>query len=180
MENNLYKKYKTEVIPALKEEFGFKNIMQVPKVQKIIINVGVGKFVKETGYIDNVEKTLQKITGQKPTRNKAKKAISNFKIRAGMDVGVSVTLRGKRMYDFLEKLTGVTFARIRDFRGITDKGFDRQGNFSYGFKENMPFPEIKPEEIDKTHGLEVVVVTNAINKQEGKSLLKHLGFPFKK
>ena len=176
----MYKKYKTEVIPALKEEFGFKNIMQVPKVQKIIINVGVGKFVKETGYIDNVEKTLQKITGQKPTRNKAKKAISNFKIRAGMDVGVSVTLRGKRMYDFLEKLTGVTFARIRDFRGITDKGFDRQGNFSYGFKENMPFPEIKPEEIDKTHGLEVVVVTNAINKQEGKSLLKHLGFPFKK
>ena len=180
MENNLYKIYKKEIVPALKEEFGFKNVMQVPKVQKVIINVGVGKFLKETGHIENVENTLLKITGQKPTRNKAKKAISNFKLRAGMDVGVSVTLRGQRMYDFLEKLTNVTFARVRDFRGITDRGFDRQGNFSYGFKENMPFPEVKVDEIDKTHGLEIVVVTNANNKQEGKSLLKNLGFPFKK
>jgi large subunit ribosomal protein L5 len=180
MENNLYKKYKTEVVPALKEEFGFKNAMQIPKINKVVLNVGVGKFVKETGFIENVESTLQKITGQKPIRNKAKKAISNFKIRAGMDICVSVTLRGKRMYDFLEKLTNVTFARIRDFRGITDKGFDKQGNFSCGFKENMSFPEVRPEEIDKVHGLEIIIVTNANNKQVGKSLLKHLEFPFKK
>ena len=177
--NNLYKKYKKEIVPTLVKEFGFKNIMQVPKIEKVIINVGVGKFVKDAGYIENVEQTLRKITGQKPMRNKAKKAISNFKIRAGMEVGISVTLRGVKMYDFLEKLVNVTFARVRDFRGIADKGFDRQGNFSYGFKENLAFPEIKSDEIDKVHGLEIVVKTDARNKEQGKSLLKHMGFPFK-
>lgn len=180
MENNLYKKYKEEVAPTLKKEFGYKNIMQVPKPLKVVINVGVGKFLKESGYIDNVENTLLKITGQKPVRTKAKKAISNFKIREGMDVGVSITLRGKRMYDFLEKLINITFPRVKDFRGITDKGFDRKGNFSHGFKENLAFPEIKVDDIDKLHGLQITVNTSALNKEEGKSLLKHLGFPFKK
>lgn len=180
MENNLYKKYKKEVVPALKEELGLANIMQVPKITKVTLNVGVGKHLKEANYIENVENTLKRITGQKPMRTKAKKAISNFKIRAGMEIGVMVTLRGKRMYDFLEKTINITFPRIRDFRGITDKGFDRQGNFSFGFKENLAFPEVKVEDIDKSHGLEVVIATTAKNKIEGKALLTKLGFPFNK
>ncbi len=180
MENNLYKQYKKEVVSALKEEFGYKNVMQVPKILKVTVNSGVGKMAKEANFIETVEKTLQKITGQKTVRTKAKKAISNFKLREGMDVGVKVTLRGKRMYDFLEKLVKIAYPRIRDFRGITDKGFDRQGNFSYGFRENLSFPEVKADEIDKIHGLEVVISTNAKNKEEAKALLKKLGFPFVK
>ncbi len=176
--NNLYKKYREEVIPALKEEFGFNNVNQVPRIQKLVINVGVGKFAKEPNYIENVEKTLNKITGQKTVRTKAKKAISNFKLRAGMDVGVMVTLRGKRMYDFLEKLVSITFPRIKDFRGITDSGFDKKGNFSFGFKESLAFPEIRPDEIEKSHGLEINISTTANNKAEGKALLQKIGFPF--
>lgn len=180
MENNLYKKYKQEVIPALKQQFGYSNVMQVPKVVRVTINVGVGKHTKEANYIENVENTIKRITGQKPVRTVAKKAISNFKIREGMEIGVMVTLRGKRMYDFLEKMVNITFPRIRDFRGIADSGFDRQGNFSFGFKENLAFPEIKAEDIDKSHGLEVVISTTAHNKEEGKALLSNLGFPFVK
>jgi len=180
MENTLYKQYKKEIVPALKEEFGYKNVMQVPKILKVTVNSGVGKMAKEANFIETVEKTLQKITGQKTVRTKAKKAISNFKLREGMDVGVKVTLRGKRMYDFLEKLVKIAYPRIRDFRGIADKGFDRQGNFSYGFRENLSFPEVKADEIDKVHGLEVVISTNAKNKEEAKALLKKLGFPFVK
>jgi len=127
-----------------------------------------------------VEKNLIKITGQKPVRTKAKKSISNFKIREGMDVGVSVVLRGKRMYYFLEKLVNVIFPRIRDFRGIKGKNFDRQGNFSFGFKENMAFPELDAAATDKSHGLEIIFKTTAKNQKEGKALLTHLGFPFVK
>ena len=178
MENNLYTKYKKEIAPALKQEFGYNNVMQVPKIEKVIINVGVGRFVKDAEYVKNVEATIRKITGQNPVKNKAKKAISNFKIREGMEVGISVTLRGKKMYDFLEKLLNISFPRIRDFRGISDKGFDKQGNFSYGFRENLSFPEIKADEIDKMHGLEIVIVNSAKNSKEGKALLKYFGFPF--
>lgn len=175
---NLYKKYKKEVVPALKKELGYKNIMKVPKIIKVIINVGVGKFTKEPKYIENVEKSLTKITGQKPVRTKAKNAISNFKIRKGMDIGVVVTLHGPRMYYFLEKLLNVTFPRMRDFRGISERGFDKQGNFTFGFKENLAFPEIKSGELDKPHGLELTVNTTAKSVKEGKALLTHLGFPF--
>jgi len=175
---NLYQKYKKEVVPALKKELNFKSVMQVPKVTKVVINVGVGRFIKESGYIDNVEKTLLRITGQKPVRTKAKKAISNFKIREGQEIGVMVTLHGDRMYQFLEKLVNVSFARIRDFRGISDKAFDRQGNYTLGLKENTAFPEVKTGEVDKIHGLEVVINTSAKNREAGKALLTHLGFPF--
>ncbi|MDD2758274.1 MAG: 50S ribosomal protein L5 [Patescibacteria group bacterium] len=177
---NLYKKYKDEVVPELKKELGYKNVMQVPKITKVVVNVGVGKFLKEPNFIENVEKNLIKITGQKPVRTKSKKAISNFKIRENMDIGVVVTLRGPRMYYFLEKLLNVTFPRTRDFHGISDKSFDRQGNFSLGFKENLAFPEVKAGEVDKNHGLEIVFCTTAKSKEEGRMLLAKLGFPFAK
>ncbi|OGH69034.1 MAG: 50S ribosomal protein L5 [Candidatus Magasanikbacteria bacterium RIFCSPLOWO2_02_FULL_44_11] len=177
---SLYQTYKKSVVPAIQKELGLKNVMQVPKVTKVVLNAGIGRFIKEANFIDNVEKTLTKITGQKPIRTKAKKAISNFKIREGQEIGVMVTLRGPRMYDFLEKLVKVTFPRVRDFHGISDKAFDGQGNFTIGFKENVAFPEVKMEEIDKIHGLQIIVNTTAKNKVAGKSLLTHLGFPFSK
>lgn len=178
MTDNLYQRYKKEVVPALKKELNLKNAMQVPKVTKVVINAGIGRFVKESGYIENVEKTLSRITGQKPVRTKAKKAISNFKIRQGQEIGVVVTLHGKRMYEFLEKLINVSFARIRDFRGISDKAFDRQGNYTLGLKENTAFPEIKTGEIEKMHGLQIIINTTAADRTAGKALLTHLGFPF--
>ncbi len=172
--------YKKEIVPAVQKELGLKNVMQVPKITKVVINAGIGRFVKEANFIDSVEKTLTKITGQKPVRTKAKKAISNFKIRQGQEIGVVVTLRGPRMYHFLEKLLRVTFPRVRDFHGISDKAFDRQGNFTIGFKENIAFPEVKLEEIEKIHGLQVVINTTAKDKVAGRALLTHLGFPFTK
>lgn len=180
MENNLYKKYRKEIVPKLKAELGLRNVMQVPKVTKIVVNVGIGRFAKETNYITNVENTLMKITGQKPVRNKAKKAISNFKIREGMEIGVSVSLRGRRMYDFLEKFLSVTLPRVRDFRGVPDKSFDQSGNYSFGLKEHLAFPEIRVDEVDKIHGLQIIICTTANNQARSKCLLTHLGFPFAK
>ena len=180
MESRLCTKFKKEITPALKEKFGYKNVMQVPKIEKVVLNVGYGRFSKEAAYIENVEDTLKAIAGQKPIRNKAKKSISNFKIRTGMDVGSSVTLRGKKMYDFIDKMVNVTLPRTRDFRGLNKKSFDRQGNFTMGFKEHIAFPEIKSDAVDKIHGLEVVINTTAKNKEEGLALLESLGFPFKK
>lgn len=177
---NLYEKFKKEVVPAMKKEFGYKNIMEVPRVVKIVINAGIGRFVKEPHFIENVESTLTKISGQKPVRTKAKKSISNFKIREGMDIGVMVTLRGPRMYQFLEKLISITLPRVRDFRGVLAKSFDKNGNYTIGFKENLAFPEIKSEEIEKMHGLQVIINTTAKNREEGKALLTHLGIPFVK
>ncbi|HLD60805.1 MAG TPA: 50S ribosomal protein L5 [Patescibacteria group bacterium] len=180
MSTTLYQKYKKEVVPALQKELGYKNVMEVPRVSKVVVNAGIGRFIKEANFIENVEKTLAKITGQKPVRTKAKQSISNFKIREGQEIGVMVTLRGPRMYQFLERLVNVTFPRVRDFHGISDKGFDRQGNYTIGFKENVAFPEVKMEEIEKIHGLQLIINTNAKDKESGKALLKHLGFPFTK
>ncbi|KKR35141.1 MAG: 50S ribosomal protein L5 [Candidatus Magasanikbacteria bacterium GW2011_GWA2_40_10] len=180
MKVNLYEKYKKEVVPALQKEFGYRNVMQAPKIKKVVINAGIGRFVKEPRYIDNVENTLSKISGQKPMRTKSKKSISNFKIREGMEIGVAVTLRGVRMYQFLDKLVSITLPRVRDFRGLSEKSFDRNGNYTVGFKENLAFPEIKAEELEKIHGLQIIINTNAKNKEEGKALLIHMGFPFVK
>lgn len=179
MESTLHTQYKKSVVPALQQKFGFKNVMQVPALKKVVINVGYGRHVKDTAFIENIEKTLTLITGQKPIHNKTKKAISNFKTRLGMDIGISVTLRGKRMYEFVYKLVHLTFPRVRDFRGISPKAFDRQGNYTVGFKENIAFPEIGGGAVDKIHGLEVVIVTSAKNKEEGRALLTELGFPFR-
>ncbi len=179
MANRLLTTYKKTVVPALKEMFGYTNIHQVPRVRKVTLNVGYGRHVKEKPFIDMVNDTLTAITGQKPVHNKAKKSISNFKIREGMPIGASVTLRGPRMYDFLDKLVSITFPRIRDFRGLNPKSIDAQGNFTIGFKESIAFPEISVESLDKVHGLEVVIDTSAKKKEEGLALLKALGFPFR-
>lgn len=172
--------YKKEIAPKLKENFGYKNTMQVPKLQKVVINVGFGRHSKEKAYIDNVLNTLTSISGQKPVLTKAKKSISSFKIREGMTIGAAVTIRGDRMYDFVEKLVKVTFPRVRDFRGVSDKIIDKTGNLTVGFKENTAFPEIKIEEIENIHGLEVSIATTAKNKEEALELFKLIGFPFKK
>ncbi len=179
MESRLKKQYKEQIIPALKDQFGFSNIMQVPKLVKVVVNVGYGRNVKDAGFIENVEKTLRTITGQNPIHNKAKKSISNFKIREGMKIGVSVTLRGQKMYDFIDKLISVTLPRVKDFRGINRNSFDKQGNYTLGFKEHIAFPEIKGEATEKVHGLEIVINTSAKTKEEGEALFEKLGFPFK-
>jgi len=179
MKSNLYKQYKDLVIPKLKEDFGYKNDMSVPRIEKVTLNVGVGKSLKDEKFLETVESTLTRITGQKPVRTKARKSIASFKIREGMVVGSKVVLHGERMYNFLEKLVNVTFPRVRDFRGISDKTVDNNGNFSYGFRENLAFPEINPDEVDTLHGLEVNITTSASNREEGLKLFKYLGFPFK-
>lgn len=172
--------YKNTVVPALKEQFGYKSVMQAPKIEKVTINVGYGRHHKDKAFIENVEHTLKLITGQQPMRNLAKKSISNFKIREGVDIGASVTLRGDAMDQFLFKLIHLTLPRVRDFQGISPKSFDKQGNYTLGFRDTSAFPEITGAAADKTHGLEVVITTTATNKEEGFALLKGLGFPFKK
>lgn len=179
MNSRLYKKFKEQTVPALQTEFGYKNVMQVPKVKKVVVNVGYGRFVKEGAYIENVTKTLRAITGQNPLHNKVTTSISNFKVREGQAVGASVTLRGLRMYDFLDKLINVTLPRVKDFHGISRDAFDGQGNYSLGFKEQLAFPEITSDAVEKTHGLQVIINTSAKNKAEGLALLSQLGFPFK-
>lgn len=176
---DLKESYQKQVIPQLKKEFGYKNIFQVPKIEKVVLNVGLGRGLKDSSFIETVESTLTRISGQKPVKTKAKKSISNFKIRAGMDIGMKVTLRGKRMYNFVEKLIKVTLPRVRDFRGLPTEKIDNKGNLNIGIKEHISFPEIKADEIEKLHGLEVAVITNAKNKEEGLALFKALGFPFK-
>ncbi|HBU07161.1 MAG TPA: 50S ribosomal protein L5 [Candidatus Magasanikbacteria bacterium] len=179
MESRLNKIYKEKVVPALMAEFGFKNVMQVPKIKKVTVNVGYGRFIKDGAYIENVTKTLTVITGQKPVHNKTTKSISNFKIREGNEIGVSVTLHGKRMYDFLDKMANIVLPRVKDFRGISPKSFDKQGNYSIGFKEQLPFAEVKSDAVNKIHGLQVVITTSAKNKEQGLALLKMIGFPFR-
>lgn len=180
MNSRLYKKYKSEVAPALKEKFGYKNVMSIPKVSKITLNVGINSRNTDSNLLESVENNLQRITGQKPIRTKAKKAISAFKIRENMVVGVAVTLRGAKMYDFLDKLVNISLSRIRDFRGTSLKNLDNKGNLSLPFKEHTVFPEIRPEEIDRIHGLQVNINTTAKNKEEGEELLRLLGMPFVK
>lgn len=180
MESILYRKYQTEAIPALQNEFQYRNKLAVPKIEKVSINVGVNARVADAGYLEAVENNLQRITGQKPVRTKSKRAISAFKVREGMVVGVKVTLRGKRMYDFLDKLVNITIPRIRDFRGLSLEGIDNQGNLSLGFKEHNVFPEIKSDEIERLHGLEITIATTAKNRAAGLRLFQLLGFPFKK
>jgi len=176
----LYEKYKKEAVPFLKKEFNIPNIFAVPKVEKIILNVGLGKAIKEKELFDVVENNLMRITGQKPVKTKAKKSISNFKIRKGMVLGMKVTLRKKRMYDFLDKLINVSFPRVRDFRGVSSKIVDGNGNITIGFKEHICFPEIRLDEVEKVHGLEATIVTSAKNNEQAIALLRKLGFPFKK
>jgi large subunit ribosomal protein L5 len=178
MEPRLQKKYNKEIAPALQKELGISNKMAIPKVVKVGVNIGVSSRNTDSNNLDTLEETMVKITGQKPVRTKARKAISAFKLREGMVVGLKVTLRGKRMYDFLDKLVNVAIPRIRDFRGLSVKSIDQQGNLTLGFKEHNVFPEIRSDEVERVHGLEISVVTNANNHDEGLILLQKFGFPF--
>jgi large subunit ribosomal protein L5 len=171
--------YKKEIMLKMKEQFGYKNINSTPKVEKVVVNVGFGRQTKEKEALENIQKSLLRITGQKPLLTKAKKSISAFKLREGTVIGAKVTLRGQRMFDFLEKLVNITFPRVRDFRGLDDKNMDNRGNLTVGVKEHLAFPEIKQEEIDNAQGLEICIATTAQTKQEGLELLKLIGFPFK-
>lgn len=177
---NVKEQYKKIAIPKLTEQFSYSNPHLVPKITKVVLNVGLGKHVKEKEYITNVENCLTKIAGQKAVKTAAKKSISAFKIREGMTIGATVTLRGQRMYDFLDKLVNITFPRVRDFRGINDKSVDNRGNITIGFKEQTCFPEIKAEDSENVFGLEVCISTTAKSNEEGLALFQALGFPFKK
>ncbi len=176
--NSLQEKYKKQVMPALKEKFGYKNVNATPKIIKVIVNVGTSHGLKDPKFNEFVENTLVRITGQKPVKTLAKQSISNFKIRKGQIVGMMVTMRGHRMYDFVDKLVNITFPRIRDFRGLDPKHIDKFGNLNLGFKENISFPEIKSDEVERLHGLQITLTTSAKSREEGLELFKLLGFPF--
>lgn len=177
---SLDQQYKQEIAPKLKEKFGYTNNLAVPRITKVTVNVGVGRMTKDKQYIDDVVAGIRAITGQKPMLALAKKSISAFKVRQGDIVGVTTVLRGKRMYDFVEKLINITLPRVRDFRGLNDKIVDQQGNMSIGFKEHTAFAEIVMDQVEKVHGLEVVLTTNAKSRQAGLELFTLMGFPFKK
>lgn len=176
----LKEKYKKEIVAKMTEKFGYKNRLAAPRLVKAVINSGVGRNAKDKNFIDGVVSSLARISGQKPVLTKAKQSISAFKTRKGMIVGVAVTLRGQRMFDFTEKLVNITFPRIRDFRGLNVKQVDNRGNLAVGFKEHLAFPEIKADEVDHVHGLEVSLATTAKTYEEGLELFKSMGFPFKK
>jgi large subunit ribosomal protein L5 len=177
--NELKEKYLKVVAPELKKVFGFKNALAVPKIEKVSVNVGMAAGTKDAEFKDVVEKVLSRITGQKPVFTKSRLSISNFKIRKGMVIGAKVTLRKAKMWDFLTKLVDVTLPRVKDFRGLSPRLVDKSGNCSIGFKEYLPFPEIRPDEIEKVHGLQVTIQTTAGTCEKGLALLKTLGFPFK-
>jgi len=176
----LKEKYQKQIGPQLQEKLGLKNAMLVPRLVKVVINVGFGRFAKEKEFMDSVAKGLTKIAGQKPVMTTAKKSVSAFKIREGLVIGAKVTLRGQRMYDFVDKLVNITFPRVRDFRGLSEKAVDTQGNLTVGFKDYTAFPEIRAEEVTNIFGLEICLATNARNRAEGLELFRLLGFPFKK
>ncbi len=173
-------RYQQEVVPHLKKEFGYTNDLQVPRLAKVVINMGLGEATANAKAIDSGVKDLLTVTGQKPIVNRARKSIATFKVRQGMPVGASVTLRGRRMYDFLAKLIHIALPRIRDFRGLSSKSFDGRGNYSVGIKEQLIFPEINYENVDAVRGMDIAIVTTARTDQEGKALLAALGMPFKK
>ena len=175
----LKQRYREEIISALRQEFGFANIMQVPTVTKVVVNMGVGDAARDAKLIDGAVRDLAVITGQKPAVTKARKSIAQFKLREGMPIGAHVTLRGDRMWEFLDRLTTIALPRIRDFRGLSPKQFDGKGNYTFGLNEQSMFHEIDQDKIDRVRGMDITVVTSASNDDEGRALLKHLGFPFK-
>ena len=177
--DRLQEKYNKEVVPALTEKFGYKNIMELPKISKIIINMGVGEAVGNPKALDSAVNDLTIIAGQKPILTRAKKSLAAWKLRQGMPIGAKVTLRGVRMYQFLDKFMNVALPRVRDFRGISANSFDGRGNYAIGLKEQLIFPEIEYDKIDKLRGMNIVVVTTAKTDEEARELLKLMGMPFK-
>ena len=179
MKSILKEKYHKEVVTKFRERFEVKNVMAVPRITKVALNAGIGRFLKEKEAVDEIVAAIRDITGQKPVMAKAKKSISGFKVRQGQEIGVTLTLRGRRMWDFLERLVNVSFPRIRDFRGIEDKYFDGQGNLNMAIKEHIVFPEIAAENVKNIFGFQVTVVNTAKTKEQGVELFKLLGFPIK-
>ncbi|MEJ8751783.1 50S ribosomal protein L5 [Lagierella sp. ICN-221743] len=180
MTSRLVEKYRNEVVPAITESFGYKNVMQVPKLEKIVINIGLGSHKDNPKAVESAVRDLTTITGQKPVVTKARKSIANFKLREGMSVGCKVTLRGEKMYDFFDKLVSISLPRVRDFRGVSSTSFDGRGNYSLGIKEQLIFPEIEYDMVDEIRGMDIVIVTTAETDEESKKLLELMGMPFKK
>ena len=180
MTSRLKEKYTNEVVPFLVERFKYENIMQVPRLEKIVLNMGLGSSKENPKAIESAVKEVETITGQHPIVTKARKSIANFKLREGMNVGVKVTLRGEKMYDFLDKFMNISLPRVRDFRGISSKSFDGRGNYAVGIKEQLIFPEIEYDMVDQIRGMDIVVVTTANTDEEAKELLDKMGMPFKK
>ncbi len=172
--------YKNECVPALKEQFGYTNVMQIPSIEKVVLNMGLGEAVQNPKIVEGAAEELTRIAGQKAVVTRARKSIATFKLREGMPIGCRVTLRSEKMYDFLSKLINVALPRVRDFRGVSAKGFDGRGNYSLGIQEQIIFPEIDYDKIDKIKGLNITIVTTAETDEEGRALLKLLGMPFKK
>ena len=178
--NRLQEKYNTSVKTELVNKFGYKSSMQIPKIEKIVINMGCGDAVANSKVLDDAVEELTIITGQKPVVTTAKKSIANFKVRKGNKVGAKITLRGTKMYEFLDKVISIALPRVRDFQGISDKAFDGRGNYALGLKEQLVFPEISYDKIDKIRGLDIVIVTTAKNDEDAKLLLEYMGLPFRK
>ena len=177
--SRLKDRYLKEVVPALTKEFGYKNVMAVPKIKKVVVNMGLGEATQNVKIVDTGSDELARITGQRPVTRRAKKSIAAFKVRKGMPVGTMVTLRGERMYEFLDRLMNVALPRVRDFRGVSPKGFDGRGNFTLGLRDQLIFPEIDYMKVDKTRGMNVSVVTSARTDQEARKLLQLIGMPFR-
>jgi large subunit ribosomal protein L5 len=177
--SRLKERYEKEVIPALKKEFGYSNVMAIPKVEKIVVNMGLGEATQNAKIVDTGVDEIGKITGQKPVVTRAKKSIAQFKVRQGMPIGTMVTLRGERMWDFLDRLIAVALPRVRDFRGVSPKGFDGRGNYTLGLKDQLLFPEIDYMKVDKARGMNISVVTTAKSDEESRKLLQLLGMPFR-
>jgi large subunit ribosomal protein L5 len=180
MKSRLEEKYLTEVAPQLKARLGYDNMMQLPKLKKIVLSIGLGEAIEDAKALEAAEKDLATISGQHPVTTRAKKSISAFKLRAGVPIGMMVTLRGRRMYDFFDKLVNVVLPRFRDFRGVSRDSFDGRGNYSLGIKEQIVFPEIEYDKVDKIRGLEVTIVTAAKNDDEARTLLELMGMPFRR
>ncbi|MDY4975959.1 MAG: 50S ribosomal protein L5 [Clostridia bacterium] len=178
--SRISEKYKSEIAPALMQKFGYKSPMQIPKLDKVVVNVGVGEAKENAKALDAAMSDIAQITGQKPTITKAKKSVAAFKVRAGMNIGCKVTLRGEKMYEFVDRLFNVALPRVRDFRGINPNSFDGRGNYSLGLKEQLIFPEIDYDKVDKVRGMDVIFVTTAQTDEEARELLKQMGAPFQK
>lgn len=180
MATRMKERFQNEVTPALMQKFDYKSVMQVPKIEKVVINMGVGEAVSNSKVMDNAVEDMQKIAGQKPVITRSKKSIAGFRLRENVPIGVKVTLRGERMYYFLDKLFNISLPRVRDFRGVSTKSFDGRGNYTLGLKEQLIFPEIEYDKIDKVRGMDIVIVTTAKSDEEARELLTQLGMPFAK
>ncbi len=178
--NRLKEKYNNEIVNSLMDQFDYESIMEVPKIEKIVLNMGVGDAVSNTRNLENAVNELTLISGQKPVVTRAKKSVASFRLREGMPIGAKVTLRGERMYDFLDKLVSVSLPRVRDFRGVSKNSFDGRGNYTLGVREQLIFPEISYDDVSKVRGLDIVIVTTAETDEEGRALLSELGMPFQK